>query len=56
MARKTLGFRIFGMTVLSNKNQEDLVAGVCCFSQLSTISVDEEKKSPLKSGKDSFGK
>ena len=50
MARpdKKLGFGIFGMTVLSNKNQEGLVAGVCCFSKLSTISVDEEKKSPLK--------
>ena len=46
--KKKLGFGIFGMTVLSNKNQEDLVAGVCCFSKLSTISVDEEKKSPLK--------
>ena len=45
---KKLGLGIFGMTVLSNKNQEDLVAGVCCFSKLSTISVDEEKKSPLK--------
>ena len=53
---KKLGFGIFGMTVLSNKNQEDLVAGVCCFSKLSTISVDEEKKSPLKQGTDSFGK
>ena len=45
---KTLGFGIFGMTILSNKNQEGLVAGVCCFSKLSTISVDGEKKSPLK--------
>ena len=26
---KKLGFGIFGMTVLSNKNQEGLVAGVC---------------------------
>ena len=45
---KTLEFGKSGMTVLSNKNQEDLVAGVCFFSKLSTISVDEEKKSPLK--------
>ena len=51
-----LGFGIFGMTVLSNKNQEDLVAGVCCFSKLSTISVDEEKKSLEKAGNESFGK
>ena len=32
------------------------MAGVCWFSKLPTISVDEEKKSPLKQGKDSFGK
>ena len=44
------------MTVLSNKNQEGLVAGVCCFSKLSTISVDEEKKNPEKAGNESFGK
>ena len=56
MARKTLGFRIFGMTVLSNKNQEGLVAGVCCFSKLSTISVDEEKKSLVKAWNNSFWK
>ena len=53
---KKLRFGIFGMTVLSNKNQEDLVAGVCCFGKLSTISVDEVKKSPEKEGNDSFGK
>ena len=28
-SNKTLGSGIFGMTVLSNKNQERLVAGVC---------------------------
>ena len=51
-SNKTLGSDIFGMTVLSTKGLEGLVDGVCGFSmtsaKLSTISVDEEKKSSLK--------
>ena len=47
------------MTVLSTKN-EGLVGSVCGFSmtsaKLSADSVDEEKKSPEKSGNESFGK
>ena len=43
-----------------NKKNEGLVGSVCGFSmtsaKLSAVSVDEEKKSPLKAGKDSFGK
>ena len=43
-----------------NKKQEDLVAGVCWCSmtsvKLSADSVDEEKKSPVKAGNDSFWK
>ena len=43
-----------------NQKQEGLVAGVCWFSmtsvKLSADSVDEEKKSPVKAGNDSFWK
>ena len=43
-----------------NKKQEGLVAGVCWCSmtsvKLSADSVDEEKKSPVKAGNDSFWK
>ena len=43
-----------------NKNRRVLLAGVCWFSmnsvKLSADSVDEEKKSPEKSGNESFGK
>ena len=43
-----------------NKKQEGLVAGVCWCSmtaaKLSADSIDEEKKSPVKAGNDSFWK
>ena len=57
---KLPGFSMFDMNVLSTKKQEGLVAGVCWCSmtsvKLSADSVDEEKKSPVKAGNDSFWK